>query len=318
LAEDVGENLNRLYLSVRRVLRDHGTEKPDLEARWILGHVLGVSDADIIVELSLLTTMSSRRKPGSSAASSEDPGFRRNDIDDERIGAIIRRRLSGEPLSRILGVREFWGLPFELSADTLDPRPDTETLIEAVLERYRDTPPRRILDIGTGSGCILIALLHEFPQAMGVGTDLSAGAVEMARRNTLSNGVSDRASFIQTCWTKGVEGPFDLILSNPPYIPTGVIPNLAPEVKNHDPILALDGGEDGLGAYKVIIKEIKNLLAPGGRIFLETGFDQAGQVARLVAEHGATPERIIPDLGGNPRVVECHMGITKKTVAGDS
>ncbi|HEY8189992.1 MAG TPA: HemK/PrmC family methyltransferase, partial [Micavibrio sp.] len=188
------EGLNRLYLSVRRVLKDHGIEKPDLEARLLLKYGLGVTDADII------SSSSSILPPAGDA----DSGFSR----DDRIAALIQRRLSGEPLSRIFGIREFWGLPFALSADTLDPRPDTETLIEAVLERCRDTPPQRILDIGTGSGCILIALLHEFPEAVGMGTDLSAGAVEMARRNALSNGVSDRASFIQTSWTKGVEGVF--------------------------------------------------------------------------------------------------------------
>lgn len=228
--------------------------------------------------------------------------------EEVRLFALVERRVSGEPLSRILGTREFWGLPFELSPDTLDPRPDTETLIEAALERYKGTPPRRILDIGTGSGCILITLLHEFLESNGVGTDLSAGAIAMAECNAGINGVLDRATFVQTCWTGGIEGPFDLIVSNPPYIPTQVIPNLSPEVKNHDPILALDGGGDGLEAYRVIIPEIKSLLAPGGRVFFEVGYDQAAQVARLVAEYGATPDRIIPDMTGNQRVVEWHWG----------
>ena len=230
----------------------------------------------------------------------------------------VTRRLAGEPLSRIIGTQEFWSLEFELSPDTLDPRQDTETLVAAVLERYGKTPPQRILDIGTGTGCILIALLHEWPQATGVGTDLSAGAIAVARRNAARNKVGDRALFVQTAWAQGISGPFDLIVSNPPYIRRDVIPNLDANVQNYDPILALDGGVDGLDAYRAILTEMKTLLAPGGRMFLEIGYDQSESVPRLVANIGATPERIIPDLGGNPRVVECHMGITHKTVAGDS
>lgn len=230
----------------------------------------------------------------------------------------VRRRLSGEPLARMIGTQEFWSLEFELSPDTLEPRADTETLVEAALRRFKDHPPRRILDIGTGTGCILISLLHEWPQAQGVGTDLAAGAVETARRNAERLGVAGRARFVQTDWAAGIDGVFDLIVSNPPYISREVIANLAPEVRNHDPILALDGGEDGLDAYKIILTEIKRVLAPGGWFFLEIGYDQSDSVPRLVENIGSTPERIIPDLGGNPRVVECHMGITKKSLGKDS
>lgn len=237
---------------------------------------------------------------------------------DGDVAAMLARRISGTPLSRIIGTQEFWSLEFELSPDTLDPRQDTETLVEAVVTRYGNTPPQRILDIGTGTGCILISLLHEWPGATGIGTDLSAGAVAVARRNAVRNNVAERAAFVQTAWAQGVEGPFDLVVSNPPYIRRDVIANLDENVRNYDPILALDGGEDGLDAYRSILTEIKTVLAPGGRVFFEIGYDQHESVPRLVENAGANPERIIPDSGGNLRVVECHMGITHKRVDGDS
>lgn len=236
----------------------------------------------------------------------------------ENLESALSRRIAGEPLSRILGHQEFWGLNFQLSPDTLDPRIDTETLIQAALDRFPGNPPRRILDIGTGTGCILISLLHEWPGATGVATDLSAGALDTARRNAQLNGVADRAEFVQTDWVAGIQGPFDLILSNPPYIPTGVIPNLDENVQNYDPILALDGGMDGLDAYRSILTEIKNLLAPGGLALFEIGYDQAESMPRIVEDSGATPGAIIYDSGGNPRVVECRVGISQKTIASDS
>lgn len=229
---------------------------------------------------------------------------------DEAIAVALNRRKAGEPLSRIIGHQEFWSLRFDLSPDTLDPRQDTETLVQAALDRFTGNPPKRILDIGTGSGCILISLLHEWPQTQGVATDLSAGAIETARKNAVRNGVGDRAEFIQTRWVEGVIGKFDLILSNPPYIPSSVIPNLATNVKEFDPILALDGGLDGLDAYRSILTEMKNLLSPGGFALFEIGFDQATSMPRLVEEYGATLSRLVPDLAGIPRVVECQMGIT--------
>ena len=236
----------------------------------------------------------------------------------DTLGGMIARRLAGEPLSRIIGTQEFWSLTFELSPDTLDPRADTETLVEAALKSFGKNPPKRILDIGTGSGCILISLLHEWPDAVGVGTDLSAGALTTARRNAERNGVSGRAEFVETRWAAGIRGPFDLIVSNPPYICHDVIPNLDINVREYDPILALDGGADGLDAYRAIITETKTLLAPHGRVFFEIGYDQSESVMRLVENIDATPVRVIPDLGGNPRVVEWHMGISDKSVDADS
>lgn len=237
---------------------------------------------------------------------------------DALLNNAVQRLIDGVPLSRVLGHQEFWGLRFDVSPDTLDPRADTETLIDVAIKRFAGNPPKRILDIGTGTGCILISLLHEWPQTLGVGTDIAPGALETARRNAKMNGVADRASFVETSWARGVQGPFDLILSNPPYIASHVIPNLGENVKNHDPILALDGGPDGLNAYRSIITETKALLTEGGILLFEIGYDQGESVPRLVEDSGATPTRLIPDLAGIPRVLECQMGITKKTFGTDS
>ena len=285
-----------LYQDIRNRLKSAGVMDPGLESRVFLRDVLGASDGAILAGDDIPAT------PEQLAT----------------LNVLLARREAGEPLSRVLGFREFWGLNFKLSPDTLDPRPDTETLIETALNRFAGNPPRRILDIGTGTGCILISLLHEWPDAIGVATDLSAGALETARENAQMNGVADRATFVQTSWAGGIEGPFDLIVSNPPYIVRNVVPNLDINVRNYDPILALDGGDDGLDAYRAILTEMKTLLSPGGIALFEIGFDQGESVPRLVEESGATPVAVIPDSGGNPRVVECRVGISKKTIAPDS
>jgi release factor glutamine methyltransferase len=285
-----------LYHDIRNRLKAAGVDDPGLESRVLLRDVLGASDGAILAGDEIPAT------PAQGAA----------------LEAMLVRREAGEPLSRVLGFREFWGLNFKLSPDTLDPRPDTETLIETALNRFEGHPPKRILDIGTGTGCILISLLHEWPGATGVATDLSAGALETARENAQINHVADRATFVQTSWAGGIEGLFDLIVSNPPYIVRDVVPNLDVNVRNYDPILALDGGNDGLDAYRSILTEMKTLLSPDGIALFEIGFDQGESVPRLVEESGATPVAVIPDSGGNPRVVECRVGISKKTIAPDS
>lgn len=228
--------------------------------------------------------------------------------DSVGLDAAIDRLLAGTPLSRILGTQEFYGLEFALSADTLDPRQDTEILVDIALSRFTGNPPIRMLDMGTGTGCIIISILHELGVGTGIATDLSAGALETARRNAARHGLGDRINFVQTSWADGIDGTFDLIVSNPPYIRSAVIPNLAKNVQNYDPILALDGGVDGLDAYKSIVTVIKNKLAPGGTALLEIGFDQGDDVMRLVANTGATRNRLHLDLAGNPRVVEISYG----------
>ena len=211
-----------------------------------------------------------------------------------------------KPLSRIYGENEFWGMNFILSDETLDPRQDTEALIECVLKRYAEVgkTPERILDLGTGSGAILIALLKEFPDATGVGGDLSEGAIKTARINAEKNEVAERAEFIQGSWAENIEERFDLIVSNPPYIRSDVITNLDENVKKHDPILALDGGEDGLQAYKAIFLQIPELVKPGSYAFFEIGFDQEESLMRLSEESRFLLQGVHRDSAGNPRVVE--------------
>lgn len=216
----------------------------------------------------------------------------------------LARHKQGTPLSRIYGEREFWGMSFQLSENTLDPRPDTETLIEAVLGRYKESPPARILDLGTGTGCILIALLSEFPEATGIGVDLSEGAIKTAQINAKNNNVAERAAFQKGNWGESIDESFDLIVSNPPYIDSKTIQNLNESVKNYDPILALEGGEDGLQAYREIFSYIFEHLNPGGRAFFEIGFDQEKSTRRLSEESRLLVESTYADLAGHIRVLE--------------
>jgi release factor glutamine methyltransferase len=220
-----------------------------------------------------------------------------------RLAAWLARRLAGEPVARILGAWEFWGLPFRLSPDTLVPRPDSETAVEAALAALPERlGTHRLLDLGTGSGCLLVALLHERPGAFGVGLDLSEGALVTARENARANGVGTRTAFVRGNWGAALAGPFDLVIANPPYIASGTIAALAPEVRGHDPHAALDGGPDGLDAYRTILAEAPRLLAPGKHLVLEIGHDQGETVPRLVAEAGLLPSPVRRDLAGNPRV----------------
>jgi release factor glutamine methyltransferase len=217
----------------------------------------------------------------------------------------IRRRLGGEPVPRILGEWEFRGLTFALSPGTLVPRPDTETLVDVVL-RLTTAPSPTILDLGTGSGCILIALLSLWPGARGLGIDRSADALATARKNASGNGVGARAAFVRGDWCSAVRGPFDLIVSNPPYIASGVIPTLAQEVRRHDPAAALDGGADGLAAYRAILGAIAGrpgLLAANGLIALEIGYDQADAVSAIARASGLVVAGVERDLAGHNRVV---------------
>ena len=215
------------------------------------------------------------------------------------------RRLSGEPLSRILGRREFWGLEFALTPETLDPRPDTETIVEAALAAFaaRRGEAVRIVDFGVGSGALLAALLSELPAARGVGVDLSPGAAAQARANLESLGLEARAEIRVGDWAEGLDGCFDLIVANPPYIRSGDIAGLAREVRDHDPRLALDGGADGLDAYRALAPQIARLLAPAGQFFVEVGFDQAADVVSIARAAGLGDLATHRDLAGVERVV---------------
>ena len=223
----------------------------------------------------------------------------------ERLEGMAARRARGEPVSRILGRREFWGLTLALSADVLDPRPDTETVVEAVLLEFADRrdAPLRLLDLGVGSGAILCALLCEFRAATGIAVDLSAAAARQARLNLSACGHDGRAGVVVGAWAAAVRGPFDVIVSNPPYVARGAIDGLAREVRHHDPALALDGGLDGLDAYRAIAAELAALLAADGRFFLEIGAGQSASVRAILAAHGWTDTATYADLAGFARVV---------------
>jgi release factor glutamine methyltransferase len=224
----------------------------------------------------------------------------------ERLEDFAGRRLAGEPVARIIGTKEFWGLPLKLSADTLVPRPDTETIVALGLEvlRAMTISNPKIADLGTGSGAILLALLSELPNAFGVGTDISQYALRTARKNAAALGLAGRAGFVACDYGAALSGGFDLIVSNPPYVRSNDIAGLAREVREHDPHRALDGGEDGLGAYRRLIPEATQLLSVGGALVVEAGNDQSGPIQALMRAEGLTlsgPPKT--DLAGIPRAV---------------
>ena len=222
-----------------------------------------------------------------------------------RLNDALARRLKGEPLWRVLGAREFWGLSFRLSPGTLEPRPDSETLIDAALGHLaaRRHDELRLLDLGTGTGCLLIATLREFPRASGLGVDLSPEAVATATSNAARNGVSARAAFHEGDWTAGINERFDLILSNPPYIGSAEIAHLDKNVREHDPLLALDGGPDGLDAYRALAAGLPGHLKPGGLAILEIGAGQEEAVVALMRQAGLRHLDSRRDLGGHIRAL---------------
>lgn len=238
----------------------------------------------------------------------EGTGHRERVLDEagaEQFRLIVRRRLAGEPVDRILGNSEFWSLRFDLNRDTLVPRADTETLVEtalSVLGEMKIEKPR-LLDLGTGSGAILIALLRERPDATGVGLDLSESALAMARHNAERNGVALRADFVEGNWSADLAGPFDLIVSNPPYIPSADIAGLDVEVRTHDPLRALDGGEDGLEAYRAIAGDAGRIISPAGRIAFEIGAGQQDDVIQIMDMAGFVCTAKQQDLAGHVRVL---------------
>jgi release factor glutamine methyltransferase len=220
-----------------------------------------------------------------------------------RVRMVLGRMVEGEPLSRILERREFWGLEFILSVATLDPRPETETLVEVVLERCPGGQASLcFLDLGTGTGCLLVALLREFPSAIGVGLDIAEAAVRTAARNAVAHGCADRASFLVGDWGAALSRRFDVIVTNPPYIARAALPLLPRDVACHDPLRALDGGEDGLEAYRRIAEDLPALLAAGGIFVAELGVGQASKVVEILEGNGLAVDGVEKDLAG---VVRC-------------
>jgi release factor glutamine methyltransferase len=270
--------------AVAATLRAGGFDTPELDARILVGHALGLAHAALAAENRLLS-------PDECSS----------------IAALLQRRLAHEPVARIVGDKEFWGLSLAVDGDVLVPRPDTETLVEAVLVAIDSAGGRtrawRIADLGTGSGAILIALLKELPHAFGVGTDISARALAVARRNAKRHGVGTRATFIAGDLSEALAPGFDIVVSNPPYIPSDDIAGLAPDVRCFDPIIALDGGADGLNAYRRIASDVRRILRPGGLIACEIGIAQAEHATQILAEGGIDVAPAQADLAGIPRVL---------------
>lgn len=271
---------------LRTVFEGAGLDTTALDARILLTEALAIG------EVELLTS------PDSGLGAEGASGLRE----------LAARRLAREPVARILGRREFWGLSFALGPETLVPRPDTETVVELALTLVADrSRPWRLLDLGTGSGCLLVALLHELPNATGLGVDRSPGALRIARANAVRNGVGSRAHFAASDWGAAARGRFDLVVSNPPYIASGIVETLAPEVSRHDPRPALDGGPDGLAAYRAILGKAPDLLDPRGRLVLEIGFDQKDAVAGLARAAGLAVESAAADLAGRSRALALRV-----------
>jgi release factor glutamine methyltransferase len=288
-----GEALGSAVARVQRALAEAAIDDAGREARLLLSIGVGVTSADMIA------------RPERPLTSGET----------DRLATLLARRLAREPISRMLGEREFYGRVFKLSPETLDPRPDSETLIDAALrmadrEGWR-TRPVRILDIGTGTGCLLLTLLAELPLATGLGTDVSTDALRTAATNAAALGLAERAHFARHDALAGIDGPFEIVVSNPPYIPSAHIAGLDPEVRLYDPHAALDGGGDGLDVYRRVIFDLPRVLS-GWAIF-EVGAGQAGSVARLLRQ--AFVKTRVPeladfrDLGGHTRCVAIRSQI---------
>jgi release factor glutamine methyltransferase len=273
-----GLSLERARRRLAGQLRRRGCDAPELDARVLIGHALALDHAG-------LATQSGRvLKAGEAGA----------------IAALAERRLAREPVARILGRKEFWGCSLRLNAETLVPRPESETVVEAALAamRGRHDAPLRVADLGTGSGALLLALLSELPAAYGVGTDISLAALGCARDNAAALGLAGRAAFVACDYGAALGGPVDLLVSNPPYVARGDIAALQPEVRDFDPRRALDGGPEGLAGYRAIGSQVRRLLAPDGVVVLELGFGQLAAVRAIFAAAGLAPEGERHDLSG--------------------
>jgi release factor glutamine methyltransferase len=293
---EASETLGSLLAAAACALSQAGFAEPRRLARRLVASALDLTPAELLAHSERLL----------------------DERQTSRVRVALARMVDREPLSRIFGRREFWGMEFVLSADTLDPRPETETVVEAVLRRHPDRrAPLRILDLGVGAGCILLALLSEFPAAIGFGVDLSPGAATTARRNVGALGLVGRAHFLVGNWGSALKGEFDAIVANPPYIARPALADLPREVSLYDPRLALDGGPDGLAAYRSLAAEILSLLSPGGVFACEVGARQAPAVAAILRASGLAIEGCERDLAGIARcVVAGAAGRTAQKVVG--
>ena len=282
----MGSTVETARRTLAHAFRDHGIDTPDLDARLLTGHALGLDHAELA-------------------------SARARDLTSEEIvllAALARRRLNREPVARILGRKEFWSLPFVVTDAVLVPRPETETVVEAALAAIDTTEARshalRILDIGTGSGALLLALLSELPNAFGVGTDRDRSALHVARHNAERLGLTTRSALVVGNYGQSLAGGFELVVANPPYVATDEIARLPREVRDYDPRLALDGGAKGLDAYCAIAADAVRLLTPGGHLCVEIGAGQTADVETLLAAWGLRiAQPVVCDLAGIPRAL---------------
>jgi release factor glutamine methyltransferase len=278
----VTDTIGSLLCEAGAMLRAAGIEEPRREARLLLGHVLG-------------------RAPGLLTTQAHEPVGPAPAV---RFRALVARRAAHEPAAHLTGTRGFWTLDLLVTPDVLVPRTDSETLIEAALAALPDRGGvRRVLDLGTGSGALLLAALSEFPAAIGIGVDRSAAALAVARANAARASLADRTLFLCGDWSAALGGGFDLVLANPPYIPSAELATLEPEVRDHEPRAALDGGPDGLDAYRAILADLPRVLAPDGVAVLELGAGQAAGVRRLAAACRLVAGELRQDLGGVTRAI---------------
>lgn len=281
------ETIGALLCEAGAALRAAGVEEARVEARLLLGHVLG-------------------RKPLALPLA----GHQTVSVDEAaRFRSLVRRRAARVPLAYLTGSRGFWTLDLAVTPDVLIPRHDTETVVAAALDHGRARGAvGRVLDLGTGSGAILLALLAELPRAFGIGLDRSEAALRLARRNAAAAGLDARSAFLCGDWAGAVAARFDVVVANPPYVATETIATLAPEVAAHEPLAALDGGRDGLDAYRALIPDLPRLLGQGGVAVLEIGAGQGGRVARLARDAGLRCLEIRRDFGGVPRAFVLAAG----------
>lgn len=278
----MSRNLLQAWQGARARLEAAGVPGPVIDARVLVEAACGVTRADIVGD--------PYREVGPEQAA--------------RLDDYLERRIRREPVSHILGRRGFWNIMLGVTPDVLTPRPETEVIVDHVLRQFPEGRPFSILDLGVGSGAILLAILAERPAARGLGVDASEEALAVARDNAASLGMAGRVALLRGDWTAGLaDADFDLVVSNPPYIATDVIETLDPEVRVYEPRLALDGGPDGLDAYRILAPEILRVLRPGGRFLVEIGYDQRAAVEALFRQAGALEVETLPDLSTHDRVV---------------